>query len=356
MKIYKQDTITILNRVVRLIGIILILAFIFPAVTLPQLHPVNLRTAGNFVVLAKTGITTTGTTSIVGDIGVSPIDHTAITGFGLILDPSGTFSTSSLTTGKVYAADYGDPTPTSMIKAVSDMETAYTDAAGRTLPDYVELYAGDITGQTLTSGLYNWSTGVLISEGGVTVSGSPSDVWIFQIAQNLTLANTAIVYLSGGAQASNIFWQVAGQVTLGTTAVMKGVILCQTQIVMNTGATLNGKALAQTATTLDANAITGTVVTSVEDGLVPQEFALFQNYPNPFNPSTTIRFNISEAGNVRLTLFNILGQELRTLVNENKSPGVYTLTFNASEFNSGMYIYKIETGSFTQTRKMTLVK
>ena len=87
-----------------------------------------------------------------------------------------------------------------------------------------------------------------------------------------------------------------------------------------------------------------------------KKFELSQNYPNPFNPSTTIKFNLPEAGIVKLTLFNILGQQIRTLVNEFKESGVHTINFDASELNSGMYIYKIESGSFTQTRKMTLVK
>jgi Secretion system C-terminal sorting domain len=87
-----------------------------------------------------------------------------------------------------------------------------------------------------------------------------------------------------------------------------------------------------------------------------KKFELSQNYPNPFNPTTTVRFNLPEAGNVKLTLFNIIGQELRTLVNEFKESGVHTINFDASDLNSGMYIYKIESGSFTQTRKMTLVK
>ena len=87
-----------------------------------------------------------------------------------------------------------------------------------------------------------------------------------------------------------------------------------------------------------------------------KKFELSQNYPNPFNPSTTIKFNLPEAGSVTLTLFNILGQQIRTLVNEFKESGVHTINFDASELNSGMYIYKIESGLFTQTRKMTLVK
>jgi hypothetical protein len=215
-------------------------------------QPVNLGTAGNFVILAKTGISTTGTTSIVGNIGVSPIAATAITGFGLILDRSGQFSTSSRVVGKVYAANYAVPTPSVMSTAIGDMQTAYTNAAGRTLPDYTELGTGNIGGMTLKPGLYKWSSGVIIPAD-VTLSGGPNDVWVFQIAQNLVVSSGKKVILSGGAQAKNVFWQVAGQTTLGTTSVFNGNILSKTLIAMNTGATLNGKALAQTAVTLIAN-------------------------------------------------------------------------------------------------------
>ena len=217
--------------------------------------PVDLGSAGNYVILAKSGITTTGTTAVVGDIGVSPIAATAITGFALILDASNQFSTSSLVTGKVYAADYAVPTPSNLTTAVLDMQTAYTDAAGRPLPDFTELGAGNIDGMTLVPGLYKWGTVVTIPSG-VTLTGGANDVWIFQIAQGLTVGNGAIVTLSGGAQAKNIFWQVAGQTTLGTTSDFKGIVLCQTAIVLNTGAVMNGRALAQTAVTLIANAIT----------------------------------------------------------------------------------------------------
>ncbi len=217
---------------------------------------VNLLTAGDFVILAKSAVSTTGTTAISGDIGLSPAAASYITGFGLVADSSNTFSTSSLVTGKIYAANYTPPTPAKMTTAVSNMEAAYTDAAGRATPDYTELYSGDLTGRTLVPGLYKWSSGVLISAGGVTISGSATDVWIFQIAQDLTLSSGAAVTLSGGAKASNIFWQVAGKVTIGTTAAMKGIILCQTNIAMSTGASLNGRALAQTAVTLIANAVT----------------------------------------------------------------------------------------------------
>ncbi|MCZ7357609.1 MAG: ice-binding family protein [Candidatus Methanoperedens sp.] len=238
-----------------IIAVLLILGLAAGTASATQ-APVNLGTAGNFVILAKTGISTTGTTSIVGDIGVSPIASTAITGFGLIMDASNKFSTSSLVTGKVYAANYAPPTPSTMTTAVSDMQTAYTDASGRTSPDHTELGAGNIGGMTLTPGLYKWGTGVTIPPGGVTLSGGANDVWIFQIAQDLTVANGAKVTLSGGAQASNIFWQVAGKTTIGTTSDFKGIILSKTLISLNTDATLDGRALAQTAVTLIANVIT----------------------------------------------------------------------------------------------------
>ena len=222
--------------------------------------PVNLGTAGNYVILAKTGISTTGTTSIVGDIGVSPAAASYITGFGLTSPPT-TFSTSSLVTGKVYAADYDSPTPASLTTAVSDMETAYTDAAGRAA-GVTELGAGDISGLTIVPGVYKWSTGVLIASD-VTLSGGANDVWIFQIAQDITVANGKKVILSGGAQAKNIFWQVAGQAILGTTSHFEGIILSKTAIPLQTGASVNGRLLAQTAVTLDSNVVTkpGNVIT-----------------------------------------------------------------------------------------------
>ncbi|MDZ4864111.1 MAG: ice-binding family protein [Gemmatimonadota bacterium] len=216
---------------------------------------VNLGTAGQYVILAKSGISTTGATTIVGDIGVSPIAATAITGFALIMDASNTFSRSSRVTGTVKAANYAPPTPAVLTTAVLDMQTAYTDAAGRPLPNYTELGAGNINGMTLAPGLYKWSTGVSVPIT-VTLNGNSNAVWIFQIAKNLTVGNGAIVTLSGGARAGNVFWQVAGQTTLGTTSSFKGIILCKTLIAFKTGARIKGRALAQTAVTLDAAAVT----------------------------------------------------------------------------------------------------
>ncbi len=215
---------------------------------------VNLRSAGNFVILSKAGISTTGTTSVVGHMGVSPIAATAITGFGLSMDPSRRFSRSVKVSGRVYAATYAAPTPIRLTGAIGDMQTAYTDAAGRTLPDFTELGSGNIGGLTLAPGLYKWSTAVTIPTD-VTISGNDQAVWIFQIAQTLRISSGKQVILKGGARAKNIFWQVAGKTTLGTTSVFNGNILGKTAIVMQTGARLNGRALAQTAVTLDANIV-----------------------------------------------------------------------------------------------------
>ena len=158
-------------------------------------------------------------------------------------------------TGKLYAADMAVPTPSNLTTAVSNMETAYTDAAGRVTPDFVDMGAGNVSGLTLIPGLYKWGTGLLMTSD-VTIAGGATDVWIFQISGDLTVGNGVMITLSGGALPKNIFWQVAGQTSLGTTADFKGIILCQTKIVMETGAAMNGRALAQTAVTLDANAVT----------------------------------------------------------------------------------------------------
>jgi len=219
--------------------------------------PVNLGTAGNYVILAKSGVSTVPPSAVTGNVGVSPIDSTALTGFSLILDGSGKFSTSSQVTGQLSGANYAAPTPANLTTAVGDMQTAYTDAAGRNLPDHTELGSGNIGGMTLAPGLYKWSTGVTMPTD-ATLSGSPNGVWIFQIAGNLTIAGAAKLILSGGAQPQNIFWQVAGGVgvDLGTTSQFAGIIMSQAGINLQTGASINGRLLSQTAVTLDANSVT----------------------------------------------------------------------------------------------------
>lgn len=216
-------------------------------------NPVNLGTAGNFAILAKTGIDTVPGSAITGDIGVSPAAATFITGFSLIADPSNVWSTSSQVTGKVFAADYTPPTPANMTTAISDVETAFNDAAGRSAC-VTELGAGDISGMTLPAGVYKWGTGLLLTSD-VTLNGSATDIFIFEIAQNLTIANGVVIHLSGGVLAKNVFWQVSGSVDVGTTAHVEGNVLCMTLIAMHTGSSINGRLLAQSAVTLEQSTV-----------------------------------------------------------------------------------------------------
>ena len=213
--------------------------------------PVNLGTAGNFVILSKSGIDTVPTSAVTGNIAASPIDSTGITGFSLSMDSSNIFATSKQVIGKVYAANYTAPTPSNLTTAVGNMEAAFTDAAGRVTPDFTELGAGDVSGLTLVPGLYKWGTGILISKD-VTLNGGANDVWIFQIAGGITVAPGAKVVMAGGALPSNVFWQTFGAVALKSSSHFEGVILSQTEITLGTAATVNGRLLAQTAVTLDA--------------------------------------------------------------------------------------------------------
>ena len=211
--------------------------------------PVNLGSARTFAILSKSGITDVPASAIVGNVGTSPI-----TGAALLL-------TCGEVSGKIYTVDAAGPLPcavpdaTFLGSAVLDMGYAYDDAAGRVGPDFTELGAGEIGGLTLAPGLYKWGTGLLITTD-VTLSGGPNDVWIFQVAGTLNQGNATRVTLAGGALPKNIFWQVAGAVTIGTTAHFEGVVLAKTMIAVNTGASVNGRLLAQTAVTLQMNAVT----------------------------------------------------------------------------------------------------
>jgi len=213
---------------------------------------VNLGASGNYVILAKTEITNVSTSAVTGDLGLSPAATSYIT--GLALTNATGHASSTQVTGLIYAADMAVPTPVNLTTAVNNMVTAYTDAAGRPFPDFTELNSGNIGGKTLVPGLFKWTTSVTMPSD-VTISGSATDVWIFQIAGNLTMSSAVHITLAGGALAKNIFWQVAGQVTLGTTSHIEGVILSMTGITFQTGASMNGRALAQTAVVLDANVV-----------------------------------------------------------------------------------------------------
>jgi len=225
---------------------LLLEALVNPLVNLGE---VNLGVAGNFAILSKSGITDVYQSAITGDVGTSPI-----TGAALLLS-------CTEVAGTIYTVDAAGPlacrvtSPSMLTTAVGDMQSAYTDVAGRSNPNFLNLGAGNIGGQTLTPGLYKWTSAVVIPTD-VTISGGPDDIFIFQVAGTLIMSSAVKITLIGGAQAKNIFWQAAGAVTFGTTSHFEGNILGQTGINLQTGASINGRMLAQTAVTLQMNTVT----------------------------------------------------------------------------------------------------
>ncbi|MFE3868855.1 ice-binding protein [Flavobacterium sp. LS2P90] len=219
------------------------------APTIGSLNAVNLGIAGDFAILSKTGITDVYKSTITGDVGSSPITGAAI------------LVRCTEVVGTIYTVDAAGPLPcsvtnaTKLTTAIGDMQTAYTDAAGRTNPDFLNLGAGNIGGKTLTPGLYKWTTALNIPTD-ITIAGSPTDVFIFQVAGTLKLSSAVRMTLTGGVQAKNIFWVVSDAVTCGTTSHFEGNILGMTGINLQTGATINGRMLAQTAVTLQMNSVT----------------------------------------------------------------------------------------------------
>ncbi|MBC7421498.1 MAG: DUF3494 domain-containing protein [Bdellovibrio sp.] len=209
--------------------------------------PVNLNSAGNYIILAQSAITDVPTSAITGNVGLSPA-----TGAGIGI-------ACVEITGVVQSVDAAGPAPcvvtapVTLTAAIGDKGTAYTDAAGRA-PDYTELATGLIGGLNLGPATYRWSTAVSILST-LKLTGGPNDVWIFQIAQGLSIASGTQIILEGGALPQNIYWQVFSAADLGTTSVFKGTIISQTAIVMKTGASINGRLLAGTGVTLDQNSI-----------------------------------------------------------------------------------------------------
>jgi hypothetical protein len=238
--------------------------------------PVDLLSVGtnNFVILATSQITDANLGSITGNIGLSPaagsnvfVSCAEMVVPGKIYEVDATYAVTGFASCAMPGTAGTGANKTLVDNAVGDMGTAYTAAAGKTLPDRTELGTGNISGMTLAPGLYKWSNSVLINSN-VTLSGGANDVWIFQIAGDLSIASCAScssatdaagikVVLSGAAQASNVFWQVGGGTgaTLGTYSTFNGNILSAKQVVIQHGAVLHGRALAGTQVTLDANTV-----------------------------------------------------------------------------------------------------
>ncbi|MBE0422862.1 MAG: DUF3494 domain-containing protein [Lutibacter sp.] len=217
---------------------------------------VDLGMAGNYAILAESAISTTGVTSVTGDMGISPLAASFITGFGLTLHSSGTYSTSSLVTGKIYAADYTSPTPSNLTTTVDNMHTAFTTANGLA-PDRTEYLAGNLNNVTLPAGVYKYSTGLLLTNT-ITLDGGGVDcaAFVFQIAGDLTVSNNVKIVLINGAKADNIFWVTAGAgAVIGSDVDFSGNILSKTLISLEARSTVKGRLLAQTEVTLIGNTV-----------------------------------------------------------------------------------------------------
>lgn len=233
---------------------LLLLLFCGTMTTVSGLDPVWLGTAGDFVILTKLGVVTTGATEVIGgDLGTSPSPSLGITGFNLVMNPlTGSFSTSSLVDGKVYASDYNLTTPAKMTTAISDMEAAYNDAAGRTpanFTDYKDIHYMPLTFANLQPGIYKWNTYVSLSES-VIFDGSSTDIWILQIAGNLYMPSKAHVILKGGALPENIFWQVSGVTTIAAGAKVQGIFLCSNRVSFSSDTSFIGRLFSQQFVTL----------------------------------------------------------------------------------------------------------
>lgn len=222
--------------------------------------PVNLGSAARFGILAGSGITSVPTSSVKGDVGLSPAARSNITGL-----------TAAEVTGSIYAADDGGATAAMLTQAKGDLGTAFIDASPAGRPGGVDVAslggaAGELGGRTLAPGLYKSAPGsydITSLDLTLDAGGDPNAVWIFQAATTVNISTDRKVTLSGGAQAGNIFWQVGTSATLSPRSAFKGTIMAAQSISIQTGALLDGRALAQSAAvTLDSNPISVPVLLS----------------------------------------------------------------------------------------------
>lgn len=233
------------------------------------LGAINLLSAGDFVILAQSGITNSPTSAITGDLGISPSGSAAITGFGLqFRDDDGNivsvelsrYATAAEVTGKVYASDmtgvYDPTTPAKLTTAVTDKQTAYNAAAASPATGaYLNVGGNEVNGHTFAPGKYSWGDTLNIT-GDITLSGGSADIWIFQMTGGLNVSSSKNIVLAGGAKAENIFWQVTTDVSIGSGAHFEGIILGDTQITMITGSSMNGRLFAKTLVALQSATVT----------------------------------------------------------------------------------------------------
>jgi ice-binding like protein len=307
---------------------------------------VALGSTGAFAILAATTVTNTGASVVTGEIGVSP--GTTVTGF-----PPGILN------GPFHL---GDP---AAAQAQLDLTIAYNDAAGRTAGAVA--VAGNLGGQTLTPGLYKSTTSLEISSGDLTLDaqGDPSGVFLFEMASTLVTTTGRQVILAGGAQATNIYWQVGSSATLGTTSVFKGNILALASITAASGAGVEGRLLARTGgVSLDGNVVTvpaNNTAGVTPDGGVPNRVSLARNPLR--SESATIRFGLAKADRVGIKVYDVSGRMVRDLLDRHFEPGEHEVMWDRLDSSGrsvsrGLYFTQVSYGSqgFVATKKLMIIQ
>ena len=333
-------------------GAMLTIALMTPAISvLAAVAPV-LGTINTYAILAKTTATSTGEGTITGDVGVD-----GVAGW----EPG---SPPAIVIGSV---NVNNP---ATAKAQIDLTAAYEDADGQIVDATI---GSELGGHTFGPGVYDSSAGDFIITGDLTLNGDANDVWIFKAASTVTTAAGAPgapgsrVIMAGGSKASNVYWKVGSSATIGTYSLFRGNVLAQASITMGSGATMEGSAWARTgAVTFNGDAgfsqafMAYSTPPFVQYESGPNEFSLSQNFPNPFNPSTTIQYNLEKAELVTLKVYNVVGQEVATLVNSRQEAGRYTVSFNAdagiTSISNGVYFYRLKAGSFVSMKKLVFMK
>ena len=307
---------------------------------------VPLGSTSTFAILAASTVTNTGASVVNGDIGVSP--GTTATGF-----PPGILNATF---------HLGDP---AAAQAQLDLTAAYNDAAGRTAGAVA--VTGNLGGQTLTPGLYKSTSSLEISSGDLTLDaqGDPNGVFLFEMASTLITTTGRQVILAGGAQATNIYWQVGSSATLGTNSVFKGNILALASITAASGASVEGRLLARTGgVSLDANVVTipaNNTAGVTPHGAVPNRVSLANN---PLRSgSTAIRFGLANADQVEITIYDLGGRVVRSLVNRHYELGEHEVAWDGLDSSGrsvsrGLYFAQVSYGSqgFVATKKLTFIQ
>jgi hypothetical protein len=318
------------------------------------LEPVNLGAATRFAVLAASLVSNIPGSAVVGDIGLSPAAGSMITGFGPN-EVTGTIFTVDATgpAGSVTAAS-------ELTAAQGDVTIAYNDVVARTpVPAGVFLNpgTGNLGGMTLVPGLYKFTSGASISGSDLTLSGGADDVWIFQIASELIVGNGIKVILAGGARAGNIFWQVGTSATLGTTSVFKGTILADQSISLNTGASLEGRALARiAAVTMASNAITRPAPTTTIIGHYPISASVARmDAANLSGRMLDLEFSVPSRGMADLRILDTRGMEIARLFRRHVEAGTSNrISFSKEGMAPGVYFARLDFAGGTLTKAIPL--